>query len=156
MKFNPTEHVTSIIKRVPYLTLATANKAGKPWNTPVFSAFDEHFHFFWASAPTSQHSKNINENNQVFAVIYDSSAAEATGEGVYIEGTARELTNKTEIEDALKLLYKRKGHDPKPVDHFMEPHPRRMYEFSPSHFWINRDEKFGGYHVDMRMEVKLP
>lgn len=32
--------VLEILKKVKYLTLATVTEDGKPWNSPVFGAFD--------------------------------------------------------------------------------------------------------------------
>ncbi len=47
-----------------------------PWNSPVYSAFDKDYNFYWASWKENQHSKNIKENEKVFVVIYDSTVPE--------------------------------------------------------------------------------
>ena len=74
--------VREILSRIMYLTIATVSKDGEPWNTPVYSSFDEQFNFFWVSSPLAKHSKNIKENNNVFLVVYDSTTPEGTGGGV--------------------------------------------------------------------------
>ena len=59
-----------IIEKILYITIATSSKGGAPWNSPVYSAFDEDYNFFWASWKENQHSKNIRENNQVFIAFF--------------------------------------------------------------------------------------
>jgi general stress protein 26 len=84
-----------IIEKIQYITIATVSKDGEPWNTPVYSAYDEDYNFYWISWKENQHSKNIAENNQVFSVIYDSTVPEGTGEGVYIrQKRMRSMTKK--------------------------------------------------------------
>ena len=70
-----------IINDILYATIATADKNGQPWNSPVYSAFDEDLNFYWTSAKDSQHSQNIRENPKRFIVIYDSTVVEGQGEG---------------------------------------------------------------------------
>lgn len=149
------EKAKNIISKILYITIATASKDGKPWNSPVYSAFDENYNFFWTSSPLAQHSRNIEENNDVFIVIYDSTVREGAGEGVYIQAKAFELNGEKEIERALQFLYARKNKPAKPVSEFVGGSPRRVYKAVPGKFWINTDEKIDGYHVDKRVEVKL-
>jgi uncharacterized protein YhbP (UPF0306 family) len=54
-----------IIELILYITIATVSKDGTPWNSPVYSAFDEDYNFYWASDQNGQHSKNIAENDKV-------------------------------------------------------------------------------------------
>ena len=100
-----------VIHQILYITLATSDEKGNPWNSPVYSAFDKNYIFYWASWSENQHSKNIRENENVFVVIYDSTVPEGTGFGVYMKGKAYELGLKDspEILKALKLLYQRKN-----------------------------------------------
>lgn len=146
-----------IIEKILYITIATCGKDGKPWNSPVYSAFDEHYNFYWASWKENQHSKNIKENNNVFLVIYDSTVPEGTGEGVYIQAKAYELTDEEEIEIALGYLYKRKGQDSKKrkPEEFLGDHPRRVYKAVPEKIWMNDVGDVNGNYVDKRIEVKL-
>ena len=50
------------------------------------------------SAVYSQHSKNIRFHSKTFAVIYDSTAVEGTGFGVYLQGDTLELA-KPDIDE---------------------------------------------------------
>ncbi len=144
-----------IINKILYITIATSSKDGVPWNTPVYSAFDENYNFFWASDKNGQHSKNIKENNNVFLVIYDSTAAEGIREGVYIQAKAYELTKEKEIADALSYLDKRVNKKPHSPEKFLGNMPRRVYKAVPEKFWINGDGDINGNYIDIRMEVNL-
>lgn len=149
------EKVKSIIEKIIYITIATVSKDGKPWNSPVYSAYDEKFNFFWASWKENEHSKNVRNNSDVFLVIYDSTAPEGTGEGVYIKAKACELNDPKEIEHALKYLYGRKSKTPRKVEEFLGEFPRRVYKAVPEKFWINTDGEVSGSFVDKRIEVNL-
>lgn len=152
------EKAKDIISKILYITIATANKKGDPWNTPVYSAFDEDYNFYWASDQNGQHSKNIKDNPSVFIVIYDSTVPEGTGEGVYIKAKASVLTERSEIEKALKYLdgrvNKKKDPDKRPLE-FLGDKPRRVYKAIPEEVWINDDGNIDGHYIDVRVEVKL-
>lgn len=144
-----------IVEKIIYITIATSSKDGQPWNSPVYSAYDEKYNFFWASDQNGQHSGNIEEDNRVFLVVYDSTAPEGTGEGVYIQAKAYKLTDKEEIDHALKHLAGRKGKEPKSADEFLGDYPRRVYKAVPEKVWMNGDGDVNGNYIDIRMEVDL-
>ena len=144
-----------ILSRIMYITIATASKDGKPWNTPVYSAFDERYNFFWVSSPLAQHSRNIEESNNAFLVVYDSTQTEGTGEGVYVKVKAFELNDEKEIEHALRCHYGRRNTPARPASDFMGTNPRRVYKAVPETFWINTYEKVDGHHVDGKVEIDL-
>jgi len=147
-----------IIEKILYITIATVSKDGKPWNSPVYSAFDENYNFYWASWKENQHSKNIRENNNVFIVVYDSTVPEGTGEGVYIQAKAYELDDEKEIKLALGYLdgrvNKRKD-SKKRIAQFQGDKPRRIYKAVPDKVWVNGEGDINGEYIDMRMEVDL-
>lgn len=147
-----------IIEKILYITVATVSKDGQPWNSPVYSAFDENYNFFWTSDQNGQHSKNIKENNKIFLVIYDSTAPEGTGEGVYIQAKAYQLDDEKEITHALKYLDGRVNKQKDPairVAGFQGDMPRRVYKAVPEKVWVNDDGEINGNYVDVRIEVDL-
>jgi|SRR3989344_4148297 len=145
-----------IISKILYITIATTSKKGIPWNTPVYSSFDEDYNFYWISWRQNQHSRNIKENNQIFIVIYDSTAKEGQGHGVYIKAKAIELDKRTEIEYALNHLDGRINklgrHQ---ISQFQGNKPRRIYKAVPEKIWVNTDIRINGEFVDDRIEIKL-
>jgi general stress protein 26 len=155
---NPSELTSKakkVINDILYITIATCNKNGQPWNSPVYSAFDENYNFYWASWKENQHSKNVKENEKVFVVIYDSTVPESTGFGVYMRGKARQLEAKdvVEIVKSLKLLYSRKTKKPRKPEEFLGILPRRIYKFVPEQVWVNSEGEVKGYFVDSRIDI---
>jgi len=150
------QRANAILSKIVYITISTATKDGKPWNTPVYFAFDANYTFFWVSDQNGQHSKNIKENENVFLVIYDSTAPEGTGEGVYIQAKAYELTDENEILQALKIVDKRVGKTKEGIAcKFLGEYPRRMYKAVPEKFWVNDNGEVNGNYIDIRIEVDL-
>ena len=110
---NNIEKAKAIIAKIMYITIATVSKDGKPWNVPVYSAYDEKFNFFWNSWKENEHSQNIRSSNNIFLAIYDSTMPEGTGKGVYVKAKAYELDDPKEIEHAVKYIYGRINKVPK-------------------------------------------
>jgi hypothetical protein len=139
-----------------YLTLATVDDNSAPWNAPVYSAFDSKYHFYWMSSSNSQHSKNIRFNNRTFAVIYNSTAPEGTGFGVYLRGHSYELNakNMDEINHGISVMGMRihRSHLP-PASDYLSPFPRRIYKFIPHQAWVNTMVIIQGKKVDQRLEI---
>ncbi|KKQ89587.1 MAG: hypothetical protein UT12_C0011G0043 [Candidatus Curtissbacteria bacterium GW2011_GWC2_38_9] len=146
----------TIISKILYITIATSNKLGIPWNTPVYSAFDKDYNFYWISWRKNQHSKNIKENSQIFIVIYDSTAVEGQGHGVYIQAKAYELDDNKEVEYALKYLDGRINKTGRhKASQFQGSKPRRIYKAVPEKVWVNTDIRINGEFVDDRIEINL-
>lgn len=150
------EKAKQILQKILYITLATVDKESQPWNSPLYSAFDEKYNFYWASDKNGQHSKNIRENPNVFLAIYDSTTAEGTGAGVYIKGKAYEITDEQEILHGLKTLDSRVGKTKeRHAEQFLGDYPRRIYKAVPETFWMNSDGDVNGNYIDIRVEVDL-
>ncbi len=125
------ESATQILKEMKYMTIATVCEDGSPWNTPVAPTPSTDLIFRWGSNENSVHSENIRKEKRVFVVIFDSTAPEGAGEGVYMKGIAEELD---EYEGTLK-----------------------MYRFIPEKIWINDEETNpdGSFKKDIRVELNI-
>lgn len=146
---------SKVLKRILYINIASITPEGKPWNTPVYCAFDRKLNYYWASWKLNQHSKNIRNNSSVFITVYNSTVPEGTGFGVYFEGKASELRNPKEIIIGLKELYSRKKKSPRDIIQFLNKFPRRVYKFVPQKVWVNGDGKIDGNYIDVRTEINL-
>jgi len=146
-----------ILHDVIYITIATVTPDGTPWNTPVYSAYDEDYNFYWVSDKNGQHSKNIRDNENVFIAVYDSNIPEGTGVGVYIKAKAIELSGKDKITKGLTALYTRKNKDSqkRTADEFLGSFPRRVYKATPEKCWINGAGEINGNFIDIRTEINL-
>ena len=74
-----------------YMVLATADRTGQPWASPVYFAHRDYRDFCWISQPDATHSINLRDRREVGIVIFDSTVPIDTGQGVYVLGVAREL-----------------------------------------------------------------
>lgn len=143
-----------IVDTILYITIATAGDDNQPWNSPVFSAHDDYYNFYWGSDTESQHSKNIAANNKIFLVIYDSTVAAGAGEGVFIEATASEVKDPTEIVAAHKLLRDRHTVPYWKLEEVQGDNPVRLYKAVPKKIWMNVDGERDGKYVDARVEIQ--
>jgi hypothetical protein len=82
----------AIIDASLYMVLATADRSGRPWASPVYFAPNGYREFLWVSRPGRRHSVNIEERPEVGIVIFDSSVPISTGQAVYVAATAEQVT----------------------------------------------------------------
>ncbi len=148
------KRAVEILQKIHYVTIATASKNGKPWNSPVAHKYDDQLNIYWFSDKENQHSKNVRENEDVFIVIYDSTVEEGKGEGVYIKAKAVELTDPDEILYARRI---KKGADYQgSPDEFLGDASRRVYKAKPQILWMNDAEiKDGIFLRDFRVSIPL-
>jgi nitroimidazol reductase NimA-like FMN-containing flavoprotein (pyridoxamine 5'-phosphate oxidase superfamily) len=136
------------IDTVPFLTLATVDQQGQPWATPLAYSFDPRGLIYWRSGKDSQHSRNIRDNGRVFITVFDSSKQP----GLYLQGSADEVSDLAEIEHALAIDRHRQFAEPSSA--YQGNHPRRYYRADLVRVW-NVDGEEGGRFVDIRREIPL-
>jgi nitroimidazol reductase NimA-like FMN-containing flavoprotein (pyridoxamine 5'-phosphate oxidase superfamily) len=139
-----------IVDRNLYMVLATADRSGQPWASPVYFAHSGYRELFWVSAPEAAHSRNLVERREVGIAIFDSSAAINTGRGVYVSGVAQELPAH-ETAEGIALFSERSashGGEAWTVDDVREPARLRLYRATAEATYV-LDEH------DQRVEVSL-
>ena len=144
-----------IISQIQYVTIASVAEDGMPWNSPVFSAYDEDYNFYWGTHKDSQKAKNIEANGNVFLVIYDSTVPSGTGEGVYIKATAHQLAEPGEVKRVFELMKSRHATSFWDFAAVQESGPIRLYKATPQQAWMNDDGKKDGHYIDIRTEIHL-
>ncbi|MFC5828919.1 pyridoxamine 5'-phosphate oxidase family protein [Nonomuraea insulae] len=82
------EVVSRLLTDSRYLVLATADRQGRPWATPVFFAARDEDRLVWVSAPDSRHSRNLAERPDVAITVFDSHAPIGGAEALYLEAAA--------------------------------------------------------------------
>ena len=141
-----------ILEKISYATVATVTPDGKAWNTPVAHDMDQDLNLYWYSDKENEHSKNIRNNPNVYIVIYDSTAPDGEGEGVYIQAQAKELTDEAEINQALSL----NPNNTSTTADFLGDTVRRCYKATPQKMWTNDAEEINGVFIrDYRVELNL-
>ena len=149
------ERAREIIEKIPYITIASVSHDGEPWNAPVFAAYDKNFNFYWGTYRDSQKSKNIKTNKNIFLVIFDSTIAPGSGEGVYIKAQAEELTDPKEIAFAHQLLWDRHIVPFWKLEQVQGNTHIRLYKAVPEKVWMNAGDKVDGNYIDTRVEIDL-
>jgi hypothetical protein len=134
----PNQKARQVIDRIKYITIATVDQNGQPWNTPVASfRFDNDYIFYWASWTDNQHSKNIRSNGRAFIAIYDSTPVDdKPSDGVYIQAEAFELSDKQEVMRTA-LIFKGDPYNPSDGKQYLGEYPRRIYKAVPQKIWMN-------------------
>jgi nitroimidazol reductase NimA-like FMN-containing flavoprotein (pyridoxamine 5'-phosphate oxidase superfamily) len=74
-----------------YMVLGTADRAGRPWVTPVYYAHSGYRELFWVSKPEARHSRSLDARDTVGIVIFDSTVPINSGRAVYMSAAARKL-----------------------------------------------------------------
>jgi hypothetical protein len=124
-----------------YMTLATADRHGRPWASPVFYATADYAEFYWISPPAAAHSRNLAQRPDISIVIFDSRVPEGTGQAVYMSATARQVAD-GDVGRAL-AVYPGPA-DPESADpglpltaeQVRAPAPYRLYQATAGQWWI--------------------
>lgn len=134
-----------------YANLATVSPDGQPWNTPVFFAYADGAVYWW-SPIAAQHSQNIEHNHRVFMTIYNSTAPEGHGVGLYCRGVAHQLAD-SELTEAI-AIYNSKAQQFQltPTD-CTGVAPTRLYTMPITEAWTNSEDSINGYYIDTRKKI---
>jgi nitroimidazol reductase NimA-like FMN-containing flavoprotein (pyridoxamine 5'-phosphate oxidase superfamily) len=90
-----------ILRGNSYVVLATADGDGLPWVCPVWFAMEGYQGLYWISYPGARHSHNIAVRPQIAMVVFDSTVAPGTGQAVYMQATAAEVTDPDAVEHGI-------------------------------------------------------
>ncbi len=160
--FTDNEDLTARVKKeiaeIQYATLATVSDSGEPWNSPVFTAFDEQYNFYWGSPEHATHSRNIEANGKLAIVIYDSRTKPGTGKGTYIKARAHRISGEDEMKFAYDLLLKRRGAEAASYwkyNEFLAHHAVHFYKAEPLEISTHGGEMVHGIYIDRRRVVQL-
>ncbi|MBO0879733.1 MAG: pyridoxamine 5'-phosphate oxidase family protein [Mycobacterium sp.] len=149
----PNDKARAILDRINYITLATVDEHGQPWNSPVCYAYDPAYRSYWGSHVDSQHSRNIRRNAHGFIVVYDSTVPPETGEGVFIDAHCVELSHPDDIAAAHRIIQARSP-TPWTLEEVQGDAPVRLYRANPKRIWMNADGHENGVFIDIRVTAE--
>jgi nitroimidazol reductase NimA-like FMN-containing flavoprotein (pyridoxamine 5'-phosphate oxidase superfamily) len=124
-----------------YMTLGTADEAGRPWASPVYYAVEGYHEFIWVSRPESRHSRNLAVRPELGIVIFDSRVPINTGQGVFMSAVAEELTGRPEADRAIATFSSRgqmHGGEAWTLAEVQEPAEFRLYRATASEHSVIR------------------
>jgi hypothetical protein len=140
----------AIIEANAFMTLATSDREGLPWATPVWYAPQSHLSLLWISRPVARHSVNLARRAELAIVIFDSRQPPGTAHGVYMEATATEVGD-DELERAVSVFSERSlrhGEGPVGRADVRPPAEHRLYRATAYEVFISGDG-------DQRISVDL-
>ncbi len=139
---DPAAIARAIIDANLYMVLGTADAAGVPWVSPVYYVPVGYNEFLWLSSPDAKHSRNLRDRHEVAIVIFDSTAAISTGQGVYMSAIADEVSS-DEVDDRIEIYSRRSlehGGRPFSVHDVDDPSRLRLYSATANdHFVLEPD-----------------
>ena len=125
----------SILDSNTYMTLATADEAGRPWASPVWYAHRDYRDFYWVSSPDATHSRNIAVRPELSIVIFDSH--EAGGwKAVYLSATAEQLDD---LDEGIAIFSRRSVEQGLPAwtpDKVRQPAKHRLYRATATEHFV--------------------
>jgi hypothetical protein len=81
-----------VLDRVRYVVLGTIDEDGRVRTSPVYFVPHGYQDLYWVSNPTSHHSHNLERDNRLSGVVFDSTVPPGPDtRAVYVTGTAREI-----------------------------------------------------------------
>ena len=89
-----------------YMTLATADAAGRPWASPVWYAHSGYAEFLWVSEPEAKHSRNLAARPEAGIVIFDSTVPIGGAGAVYLDAVAGQVPD-AEVDARIAVFSRR-------------------------------------------------
>lgn len=151
------DEAIGLLDKITFMSLTTCSLKAEPWCSPVFFAYDKDLNFYWLSSPEARHSRNIHENAASSIVVYDSTAPDGEGWGIYFEGKAEIIQdeNPATVKLAHETSMRRAGGSVEETSRFLGDAARKYYIFKPEKAWSNGIVRKVGFTVDIRREIDL-
>lgn len=139
-----------------FMVLGTVDPSGRPRVSPVWFSLVDYRDAYWLSSPDAHHSRNIQQRPEVSIVVFNSAADPHTGQAVYLEATAGQVSD-DELADACTTAFRdvddELSYTPATLRH--EPFVLYRARVTASEIHV-RGRDFGdGTGADQRVPVRL-
>jgi hypothetical protein len=134
--------VASSLAHHTHFTLGTADQNGAPHVVGIGLTYDDNVNVIWKSKVDTVHTQHIHQNQRVAVCL---ATTHLVGEfGFYAHGTAREVTDTTELEKCIDLRYRKRGRNIPPLESLLGDALYRMYIAELTDAWVtdDRHQKF--------------
>ena len=145
------EKVEKLLQTIHYATISSVDSGGQPWAAPVWYVLDDN-HVYWWSPIEARHSKNIANNPKIYITIFDSTAPEGEGFGLYMRAEAGVLTD-DELDSAIDLYNQSTKIFKLNRENCTGNAPTRIYKATVSQRWVNDSIEQDGFYTDQRTQV---
>lgn len=146
------EKASTILSSIRYATISTVDDNGKAWAAPVWYVYDDKQTIYWWSPTATQHSKNIERNDDVYITIFDSTAPEGEGLGLYIRAKASIVPDE-KLERVIDLYNQSTKIFKLNRENTTGDAPTRLYEALPDTIQINDGIEEDGFYQDIRRDI---
>lgn len=146
------EQIDRILANIRYATISTVDENGHAWAAPVWYVCDEHHNYYWWSSQNAQHSKNIQLHHDVYITIFDSTATEGEGVGLYIQAFAKEVSSE-KLEEVINLYNSTTTQFKLSKKNTTGKAPTRLYEARQISIQINDGQYDDGFYEDIRRDI---
>ena len=145
--------IKNILSAVRYATISTVDEQGKAWAAPVRYVFDEKNTLYWWSPINSQHSQNIERSGEVYITIFNSTAPEGEGLGLYIRANAKQVPN-DKLDKIIELYNSTTTQFKLNRANTTSNAPTRLYQAELITIQINDGTETDGFYQDIRRNVE--
>lgn len=160
-KFNWKRYAEACIRGTEYCSLATVSEKGAVWANPVYFAWDKQWRLYFISQLRTRHVENIAKNSRTAVAIYTTQQARhGHVVGIQLEGKARLLSKRKEVEEAYVCYYGRKYPKTKKdkngtgaADYIKNDSPWHFFEIVPKHIYYFDTRYFGERRQEVPREV---
>ena len=99
-----------VLDRIHYVVLGTIDEDGRARTSPVFFVPHDYRDLYWVSHPASHHSHNLERDNRLSGVVFDSTVPPGPDtRAVYVTGTAREIPTNELAQHLPKAFHQARG-----------------------------------------------
>lgn len=134
MEANLKQLIQQYLQDIKMMHLATVAD-GKPWVCNVWFAADENMNIYWFSAVNRRHSEEVAKDPHVAGSMCLTQTPQDPPRGLQFEGTAKVLTNETDIAKA-KSVYVDRIFPEERIQEFTAhaERPHKFYRIKPELF----------------------
>ena len=125
------EYIPDII----HMSLATCYDK-EPWISEVHFVYDDELNLYFRSKPSRRHSLEIEKNSNVAGNIIAQHSIDQKVRGVYFEGTAVQIDDVRQGDDAYELYCARFGTGAEILDEAMRDDGHKFYKVTVSTFYL--------------------
>lgn len=145
----------TILSRIRYATLSTVDENGRAWAAPVWYAFEktDDIILYWWSSIDSQHSRNIARSSDVYITIFDSTAPEGDGLGLYIRAVAEQIPD-DRLDAAIECYNTTTRQFKLNHENTTGIAPTRLYRARAVTIQVNDGRESDGFYQDVRRDIR--
>lgn len=133
--FDTENTIREYIAQVIHMSLSTS-KDNKPRVFELHFAYDDQLNLYFVSDINTRHSEDIRNNPNVAGSIVTQHFLNQKVRGVYFDGTAKELDDLDEMQQAYKAYTKRYHDSPQLVRIAQAEGNARFYKITVNNFYV--------------------